>query len=132
MILWHAARNNQTSNLNPLIFRPLFSTIVKPAQTSETNQILPEFETYISEPIVTFSGSTFWSYSPLSYWREHKGRFPGLSTVAKEVFCIPASSGNIERLFSTATDIAAGKGNRTKGDLMENFVFINRNRHVMV
>ena len=41
------------------------------------------------------------------------------------------TSGNIERIFSTANEISSGKRNRTKCDLLENFVFINRNRHVL-
>ncbi len=53
------------------------------------------------------------------------------SVIAKDIFCISASSGNIERIFSTANEISSGKRNRTKCDLLENFVFINRNRRIL-
>ena len=60
----------------------------------------------------------------LQYWKINALRFPVLAGMAKEIFSVPASSGSIERVFSTATDIMQAKRSRTKSDLLEMRVFI--------
>ena len=48
-------------------------------------------------------------------------------TETKDVFCVSASSGSIERVFSTATDILYAKRKRMKPDLFQSLMFIKRN-----
>jgi len=50
-----------------------------------------------------------------------------LAEIAKQIFCVPAMSGSIERVFSTVTDIVQAKRSRTKSDLLEMRVFIKQN-----
>ena len=64
---------------------------------------------------------------PLLYWKINQQRFPILAAIARDLFGIPASSGSIERVFSTASDIMSAKRNRTKADLLEKILFIKRN-----
>ena len=39
------------------------------------------------------------------WWGQHHEKFPKLSHVVKNVLCIPATSANCERAFSTLTDV---------------------------
>ncbi len=39
---------------------------------------------------------------PVAFWRDHQVSFPMLSHVARQVFAVPASTANVERLFSAA------------------------------
>ena len=66
----------------------------------------------------------------IGYWKKNVGRFPVLASISKELFSVHASSGSVERVFSTATDIMHGKRNRMKPDLLEMRVFIKQNSNV--
>ena len=39
---------------------------------------------------------------PLAFWKNHEHRMPHLAVVARQIFSVPASSANVERLFSAA------------------------------
>ena len=39
------------------------------------------------------------------WWGQHHEKFPKLSHVVKNVLCIPATSANCERSFSSLTDV---------------------------
>ena len=67
-------------------------------------------------PLFTVNTYPTWRKSP-----------PILAAIARDLFGIPASSGSIERVFSTASDIMLAKKNRTKADLLEKILFIKRN-----
>ncbi|KZS00055.1 Uncharacterized protein APZ42_003813, partial [Daphnia magna] len=64
---------------------------------------------------------------PLEFWRLNSHRFPVLSPIAREIFGIPASSGSVEQVFSTATDILSAKRNRIKPCLFQSLLFIKKN-----
>ena len=38
----------------------------------------------------------------LRYWEQQKVVFPRLYTITRKVFCVPATTAGVERLFSTA------------------------------
>ena len=38
--------------------------------------------------------------NPLSFWYEHRFAYPILSQLARSIFSIPASTANVERMFS--------------------------------
>ena len=40
--------------------------------------------------------------NPLEWWAQHEGKYPILSSLARNVLCIPATSAPTERLFSYA------------------------------
>ena len=67
------------------------------------------------------------SYNPVLYWKVNAHRFPFLSEVAKDIFGIPASSGNIEMVFSITSDILCAKRNRLKPDFFEKLLFFKKN-----
>ena len=43
--------------------------------------------------------------TPLRFWKDHAGRFPKLSTIARSVLAIPASQNKTERSFSAASHV---------------------------
>ena len=45
------------------------------------------------------------------WWAEHQKKFPKLAIVVKNLLCIPATSANCERAFSTLTDVVSKKRN---------------------
>lgn len=65
---------------------------------------------------------------PLKFWKDNRHRFPYLSMIARDIFGIPASSGSIERVFSTAIDVLSIKRCNMKVDLFNFNVFIKRNK----
>jgi len=38
----------------------------------------------------------------LPFWRDHQNKFPGLALLARHLFCIPITSAEVERQFSSA------------------------------
>ena len=56
-----------------------------------------------------------------------KLKFPKLAIVAKNVFCIPATSANCERAFSTLTDVVTKKRNRLKAKTTHMLTFCKHN-----
>ena len=51
--------------------------------------------------------------------------------VAKNIFCIPATSANCERAFSTLTDIVTKKRNRLHADTTRKLTFLKHNLKYM-
>lgn len=116
----------------------LFSTVLKQRRPPSTGpaKVLDEFEVFIAEATcgmdcLESKKSKRVPLRPLKYWKDNSHRFPYLSQIAKDIFGTPASSGSVERVFSTATDIMTSKRNRMKADLFSMLMFIKRNSHLM-
>ncbi|KAK4023574.1 hypothetical protein OUZ56_008975 [Daphnia magna] len=127
---------NSPPSKRQTLTRALFSTVIqKRAQSASASKVLDEFELYLSEPVYQSSGPDSLDndcpsdlrFSPLGYWKVNAHRFPLLALIARELFGVPASGGEIERVFSTATDIATAKRNRIKPPLFAKMLFIKRN-----
>ncbi len=118
----------------------LYSSVLEEprSQSVGPETILDEFETYINEPNVPMEQPTnpldpeskMEKTRPLQFWKANSHRFPFLSIVARDSLAVPASSGSIERSYSTSTDILCAKRNRTKPDLFSNLMFIKCNAKV--
>ena len=103
---------------------------VRPVQTSTSvNQILEEFDRYLKEPLVMENEDQ--AFHPIHFLNLNSHRFRFLYIMAIEILGIPASSGQLERIFSTATDIMSAKRNRLNSDLFEKISFIKRNAFVL-
>lgn len=121
--------------------RSLFSTVLKQRRPPSTGpaKVLEEFEVFVAEATCGMDcledpadpKSKRIPLRPLKYWKDNSHRFPYLSQIAKDIFGTPASSGSVERVFSTATDIMTSKRNRMKADLFSMLMFIKRNSHLM-
>ena len=107
-----------------------FSTVRPIPATSNSNcsKIVDEFQTYIQEAAVVETDEIFHS---IQYWKNNHKRFKFLSIIAVEILGIPASSGQLERIFSTATDILSAKRNRLHSSLFQKLLFIKRNSVVI-
>ncbi|KZR96742.1 Uncharacterized protein APZ42_008746, partial [Daphnia magna] len=101
----------------------LYSTVIEPRRSSSvgSSKALEELEIYLNEPTLPME-----DVRPLEFWRLNSHRFPVLSPIARDIFGIPASSGSVERVFSTATDILSAKRNRIKPCLFQSLLFIKK------
>jgi hypothetical protein len=63
----------------------------------------------------------------LSFWKEKQYSFPTLSSIAKDIFAIPASNTIIERLFSTAKNVVTEKRTCLGGQKINQLLFLKKN-----
>lgn len=98
----------------------------KRPQSAGPSKVIEELTCYLNE-----APDQILKSGPLHYWKQHAGRFKYLSTIALSLFCIPASSANIERVFSVAKDILSAKRNRMKSELFRRILFIRRNYNLL-
>jgi hypothetical protein len=97
--------------------------------------VLDEFEVYINDTNMPMEeavdplklGGPYKPVRPLEFWKQNHSRFPNLKAISRDLFGIPASSGSIKRVLSTASDIMSAKRTRTKPDLLETILFLKRN-----
>ena len=74
--------------------------------TGKTSLIINELESYLLEPRAQENQNI------LIWWKEREKIFPKLSTMARDLLCIQASSVSIERQFSKAALVLTKKRNR--------------------
>ena len=65
--------------------------------------------------------------NPLEWWRDRRGVYPILSTLAMRYLCVPATSVPSERVFSTAGNIVSNKISQTNVNML---LFLNKNYHI--
>ena len=56
---------------------------------------------------------------PLHFWHKNAQKFPNLATLARRILPMPASSGNVERLFSIAGSVKRARRARMETDTLE-------------
>ena len=61
------------------------------------------------------------------WWAEHQKKFPKLAIVVKNLLCIPATSANCERAFSTLTNVVSKKRNRLHAETTHKLTFCKHN-----
>ena len=59
-----------------------------------------ELISYCNEPKLNRLNDEKVPSNPLEWWAQHEGKYPILSSLARNVLCIPATSAPTERLFS--------------------------------
>lgn len=62
--------------------------------------------------------------NPLEFWKNHKTEFPTLAKVARQIFCIPATTASVERSFSAAGNIVAKRRTNIKPTQLNNVLFL--------
>lgn len=97
----------------------------KRPQSAGPSKVIEELACYLNE-----APDQILESGPLHYWK-HAGRFKYLSQIALSLFCIPASSANIERIFSVAKDILSAKRNRMKSELFRRILSIRHNYNLL-
>lgn len=93
-------------------------------QSASPSKVLEELEEYLKEPRLAIGKP---ESLPLTFWKRSVDRFKFLASISLDVFCVPASSANIERVFSVARDILSAKRTRMKSILFRRILFIRRN-----
>uniref|UniRef100_A0A6P7FJL1 Zinc finger BED domain-containing protein 1-like n=1 Tax=Diabrotica virgifera virgifera TaxID=50390 RepID=A0A6P7FJL1_DIAVI len=65
---------------------------------------------------------------PLLFWKVNTNDFEPMLELSKKYLCIPASSVESERTFSTAGQIVSDRRSRIKPKNVDMLVFINKNQ----
>lgn len=121
--------NNGNSSFPPPAKRVKFGSVIPPTETTGSgNKLLDELNCYLSERQWVPSKE---DDGPVDYWKINQDRFPTLSKIIPPILTMSASSGDIERMFSTATGILSAKRNGLKPDFFETLLFIKRNSHLV-
>ena len=71
------------------------------------------------------------NYDCATWWKTNHKQYPTLAMVAKNLFCIPATSANCERAFSTLTDVVTKKRNRLHAETTRKLTFLKHNLQYM-
>ena len=71
------------------------------------------------------------TYDCATWWKNNHKQYPTLAIVAKNLFCIPATSANCERAFSTLTDVVTKKRNRLHAETTRKLTFLKHNLQYM-
>lgn len=64
----------------------------------------------------------------LGYWQTKCDSMPILSSAALDINCVPMTEVSVERLFSHLNFIFTERRNRTKGDIIEDILFLRLNK----
>ena len=68
---------------------------------------------------------------PLEWWKTRQQKYPRLAKIAKKYLCIPATSANSERVFSTAGNIVNPKRASLLPENVDLLVFLYKNKDIM-
>ncbi len=68
----------------------------------------------------------------LKFWKKYKCVFPFMATLARKYLSVPASSGNVERMFSISGHIFSLKRRRLGVVFFCDLVFLKLNEHFFV
>ena len=82
-----------------------------------------QLETYIADNRVFDE-----KLDAIDFWVQNQEKYPDLSPIALDLLVIPATSTPIERVFSTAGLVTAGKRNRLGAKRVEREVLIKKNK----
>lgn len=68
--------------------------------------------------------------NPLAFFSTHQERFSSLAQLAKQLFCVPATSVPAESLFSMAGIIQTDLRNRLNPRSLEMICFLKQNQYL--
>jgi hypothetical protein len=94
-------------------------------QAEEIEPVLEELRRYKAEPAIDFGAK------PLKWWLKNASRFPRVAAVAREMLAIPASSANVERLFSRSGLTCTDLRNNLDPELVEMIMWLVGNEEMM-
>jgi hypothetical protein len=102
--------------------------------TSSTDDIYSYIQSSIpslfddTEDTISYFAESIQKCDPLEYWKKSALRFPKLAIIAKRVFGVPASSSDVERLFSVAGALQRSRRSLLKCDTIENILMYRDHR----
>ena len=108
-----------------------FTFIEEKEHSSMDSEILAESELYLKEKPTQFSAdeSAMDCNRTLTYWKSNRHIYSNLSIIVGDFFAVLASSGDIERVFSTALDILSATCNRL--NFFSYMLFIKQNNKLL-
>ena len=68
---------------------------------------------------------------PLEWWKMKKSQYPALEIGVRRLFCIPATSAPVERVFSSAENIVNKKRLSLLPQNVDMLVFMHNNKHLI-
>lgn len=83
-----------------------------------------KLDIYLQMDITKFISSSNSSDNPLVFWKEQEHIIPYMAKLAKQIFCIPASSAGVERAFSSAGVIISVRRNSISPFTVNNIILI--------
>lgn len=98
---------------------------VSPAVAARSS-IEHQIEQYLSD-VKNLLPSKQHSSDAINYWIDKSSHWPGLFNVAIDVLSVPATSAPVERVFSRASYILAGKRHNLTDDRLESELFFKAN-----
>ena len=67
----------------------------------------------------------------LAWWKEASKEYPLLAEIAREYYCVPATSASSERSFSQAGLVVTSKRHNLNVKTIEMLCFVNQNYHAL-
>ena len=71
-------------------------------------------------------------YDALDFWRENEKTFPILAKLAKKYLSVPASTANVERMFSISGHIFSLKRRKLGSHIFSCLVFLKLNEKLLI
>lgn len=94
--------------------KPVVKTV--PSPTKELDDYMSmDFQLYETDDV-------------LSFWKTYSNTFPSLSSLARDLFAIPAANTSIERLFSASKNTVTERRTRLGADKLNKLLFLQKNR----
>ena len=110
--------------LSSVVSEKLKAQATSRASTPNHTPQQERLETYLSDQSSVLDEKI----DTIHFWVQNQEKYPDLAPVAFDLLIIPATSTPIERVFSAAGLVIAGKRNRLSATRLEREVFIKKNK----
>ena len=107
------------------ITKDVFTQQQKEAEEATTPPIRKEIDSYLKRTVLDPN------INVLDWWKQNKSEYPLLASLARGVYCHPASSASSERAFSQAGLTLTTKRQRMSTSTLEKLCFVNQNFKVL-
>ena len=114
-------------HLSTVVSEKLKEHVISRLSTPDDSPQHQQIEKYLNETIPLREDADV-----LDFWIQHEQIYPDVSDVAFNILTISTSSAPIERVFSTAGHVSAGKRNRISGQNLEREVLIKKNKSYLL
>jgi hypothetical protein len=136
-----SSSSDSSSCTSTMISLPTSSSEEKPSKTRKKNLLSLCFDDPRS-PTSAIDEFTAWMCSTLTlddeendnileFWSHHAKSFPVISTIARDIFAIPASNTMVERLFSISKNTITDKRTKLGMEKIDKLLFLRKNLNVL-
>ena len=89
------------------------------------SEVTAQFSHFLNEPGIEATDD------PLAWWRRQMPKYPALELGVRRLFCIPATSAPVERVFSSAGNIVNKQRLCLLPKNVNMLVFMYKNKHLI-